>query len=48
MSVPSAQLTIRATLSVEYRMHDDGDDGLDDRAQVLDCFSDGLPVEGNI
>lgn len=32
-------ISIRATLSVEYRMHDDGDDGLGDRSEVLDCLS---------
>jgi len=41
-------MSIRATLSVEYRMHEAGDNGLSDRAQVLDCFSDELSVEANI
>jgi hypothetical protein len=43
-------ISIRATLSVEYRMHDGSDDGLGDRSEVLDCLSgtslgdDGIPT----
>jgi hypothetical protein len=32
-------ISTRVTLSVEYRIHDGGDDGLGDRSAVLDCLS---------
>lgn len=41
-------MSTRATLSVEYRMHDDGSDRSVDRAEVLDCLSDKSPIEDSI
>jgi len=41
-------ISIRVTLSVEYRMHDGGDDGFGDKPEVLDCLSDTLLVDGSI
>jgi hypothetical protein len=38
-------ISIRATLSVEYRMHDGSDGGLGDRLEVLDCLS-GTSLDG--
>jgi hypothetical protein len=41
-------MSIRATLSVEYRIHDDSDDGLCDRSTVLDCLSGTWLADGCI
>lgn len=41
-------ISIRATLSVEYRMLDDGDNGRGDRSDVLDCLSGTSSIDGSI
>ena len=41
-------ISIRATLSVEYRIHDDGDDELGGRSEVLDCLSGTSSIDGSI
>jgi hypothetical protein len=41
-------MSTRATLSVEYRIHDDGDDELCDRSTVLDCLPGTWLVDGCI